>query len=117
MWSRIVTLSRMSSMTSAFSSRVNVQAGSFASAQDLGKGDLLDNTGLSSRWGFSFTTTAEREMARDVKERWSCIALVGKTEQKSTTGNSDKEKTYEILGSNIITAAPYVSVNSKSRSS
>ena len=54
---------------------------------------------------------------RDVKERWSCIALVGKTEQKSTAGNSDKEKTYEILGSNIITAAPYVSVNSKSRSS
>merc|ERR1712085_176426 len=42
--------------------------------------------------GYSFTTTAEREIVRDVKEKLSYIALA-----------FDKEKTYELPDGNIIT--------------
>merc|ERR1712194_398197 len=42
--------------------------------------------------GYSFPTTAEREIVRDVKEKLSYITL-----------DSDKEKTYELPDGNIIT--------------
>ena len=44
----------------------------------------------------SFTTTAEREVGRDVKEKLSYIALDFDTEMKAAAESSDKEKTYDV---------------------
>ena len=50
-----------------------------------------------------FTTTAEREIVLDVKEKLSYIALDYDTEMTEASENADKEKTYELLDGNINT--------------
>merc|ERR1719361_1519633 len=48
--------------------------------------------------GYSFTTTAEREIVRDVKEKLAYIALDFDTEMKAATESSDKEKNVRTPG-------------------
>ena len=53
--------------------------------------------------GYSFATSAEHEIVRDVEEELCYVALDFDTETESATESSDKELAYELPDGNIIT--------------